>query len=125
LALRGGGRFGDRALWAGVSGDRATLRRLAERARAAGRKAGIDREDPHGFTPHLTLARAGRRPGGEPAAGPAPALAPFVEALRAFEGSEWTVSQLSLVLSRLPRSGVPGERPRYEEVGRWALGADG
>ncbi|RFU85289.1 RNA 2',3'-cyclic phosphodiesterase, partial [Streptomyces triticagri] len=27
LALRGGGRFGDRALWAGVSGDRATLRR--------------------------------------------------------------------------------------------------
>ncbi|WP_119294750.1 RNA 2',3'-cyclic phosphodiesterase [Streptomyces sp. YIM 130001] len=117
LALRGGGSFGDRALWAGAGGDHGALRRLAERVEVAAREAGVDdREDPYGFRPHLTLARA---------AGRGTSLAPFVEALGPFRGSSWTVARLSLVRSHLPRRGVRGERPRYEEVGHWALGGDG
>lgn len=49
----------------------------------------------------------------------------YVEALDAFEGRTWTVGELVLVRSSLPRSGVPGEQPRYEPVGRWALGGAG
>ena len=117
LDLRGGGSFGDRALWAGAGGDHGSLRRLAERVETAAREAGVDeRDDRHGFRPHLTLARA---------AGRGTRLAPFVEALGPFRGSGWTVARLSLVRSRLPRRGVRGERPRYEEVGHWALGGDG
>ncbi|MEU7583619.1 RNA 2',3'-cyclic phosphodiesterase [Streptomyces sp. NPDC041068] len=113
LALRGGGHFGGRALWAGAAGDVAALRLLAARADAAARKAGIAMEERHRhYRPHLTLAR-GR---GETD------LGPYVDALRPFEGAVWTVGELALVRSNLPRSGVPGERPRYEVVGRWALG---
>ncbi|MFD4632678.1 RNA 2',3'-cyclic phosphodiesterase [Streptomyces sp. NPDC058284] len=113
LALRGGGHFGDRALWAGVTGDVAALRLLARRADAAARKAGITMEEQHRpYRPHLTLAR-GR---GEPD------LAPYADALGSFAGTAWPVRELTLVRSELPRSGVPGERPRYEAVGRWSLG---
>ncbi|MEU6991548.1 RNA 2',3'-cyclic phosphodiesterase [Streptomyces sp. NPDC046465] len=117
LALRGGGHFGDRALWAGAAGapgDTAALRLLAQRADAAARKAGITMEEHRHYRPHLTLAR-GRGDAGT-------ALAPFADALAAFEGTAWTVRELTLVRSNLPRSGVPGERPRYEAVGSWALG---
>lgn len=83
LAVRGGGQFGDgRALWAGVEGDVAALRRLAERCEEAA-------------------------PTGD------------------FAGRAWTVDELVLVRSNLPRSGVPGEQPRYEAVARWGLGAGG
>jgi hypothetical protein len=41
LSLRGGGHFGGRALWVGVSGGVPALRLLADRAEAAARKAGV------------------------------------------------------------------------------------
>ncbi|MEU9186935.1 RNA 2',3'-cyclic phosphodiesterase [Streptomyces sp. NPDC048484] len=112
LSLRGGGRFGGRALWVGAAGDVRTLRLLAERAEAAGRKAGVTREENHGYRPHLTLARS---------RGPTD-FAPYVSALDGFEGRAWTVGELCLMRSRLPVSGVPGEQPQYEVLARWALG---
>ncbi|WP_409237768.1 RNA 2',3'-cyclic phosphodiesterase [Streptomyces sp. PA5.6] len=112
LALRGGGHFGGRALWAGAAGDVAALRLLAARADAAARKAGVTMEEHRHYRPHLTLART--RGEGD--------LAPYADALGSFEGTAWTVRELTLVRSNLPRSGVAGERPRYEVVGRWVLG---
>ncbi|MEU6820338.1 RNA 2',3'-cyclic phosphodiesterase [Streptomyces atriruber] len=112
LALRGGGHFGERALWAGATGDVRALRLLAQRADAAARKAGVTMEEHRHYRPHLTLARGRGETG----------LGPYVDALAAFEGTAWTVGELTLVRSNLPRSGVPGERPRYEAVGRWVLG---
>jgi 2'-5' RNA ligase len=35
------------------------------------------------------------------------------------------VTDLALVRSNLPESGVPGEQPRYEAVARSPLGASG
>lgn len=115
LALQAGGRFGDRALWAGAKGDVETLRLLAQRADAAARKSGITMEEHRHYRPHLTLARGH----GEIS------LRPYVDGLAEFGGTEWTVAELTLVRSNLPRSGVPGERPRYEVVGRWSLGGAG
>ncbi|MGW6151979.1 RNA 2',3'-cyclic phosphodiesterase [Streptomyces sp. NPDC055144] len=115
LALHGGGHFGDRALWVGAAGDVAALRRLAERAGAAARKAGLDTEDHRHYRPHLTLARGSG----------AVHLTPYAAALDTFTGEQWTVCELALVRSRLPTSGVRGERPRYEKVGGWPLSATG
>lgn len=116
LALRGGGQFGHgRALWAGAAGGTAALRLLADRAEAAGRKAGLDLGEHRRYKAHLTLARSRD----------AVDTRPYVDSLHAFAGREWTVRELTLVRSDLPRSGVPGEQPRYEPVGRWALGAAG
>jgi 2'-5' RNA ligase len=112
LSLRGGGRFGGRALWVGATGDVPTMRLLAERAEAAGRKAGVAMGEHRRYRPHLTVAR------GRDAAD----LSPYVSALDDFAGRPWTVGELCLVRSRLPRSGVPGEQPRYETLTRWALG---
>ncbi|MEV5607948.1 RNA 2',3'-cyclic phosphodiesterase [Streptomyces sp. NPDC052225] len=110
LALRGGGHFGGRALWAGVDGDVAGVKRLAERAEAAGRKAGLPGEHRR-YRPHLTLARS--RDTAD--------FGTYVTALDGFAGTPWTVGELALVRSNLPVSGVPGERPRYEKVGGWEL----
>ncbi|WP_327315980.1 RNA 2',3'-cyclic phosphodiesterase [Streptomyces sp. NBC_01235] len=113
LALRGGGQFGHgRALWAGAAGDVPALRLLADRAEAAGRRAGVEMGEHRRYKAHLTLARSRD----------AVDVRPYVEALDAFEGRTWTVGELVLVRSSLPRSGVAGEQPRYEPVGRWALG---
>ena len=114
LRISGGGRFGDRVLWAGFTGDRPALARLADGARAAGRKAGAPADAAHGFNPHLTLARGGQR-------GEIP-LVPYVERLRDFGGSTWRVREVVLIQSQPPRSGVPGERPRYEELAVCPLG---
>lgn len=116
LALCGGGHFGGRALWVGASGDVGAMRLLADRTEAAGRKAGLETGEHRRYRPHLTLARSSR--------GPAH-FGPYVTVLDAFAGREWTVAELLLVRSWLPTSGVPGEQPRYETVGRWGLGADG
>lgn len=113
LSLAGGGRFGDRVLWAAVDGDRETCARLAERAQAAGRKAGLGADPPVRYHPHLSLARPRK---GEPAE-----LLPYVTALDGFRSTPWTVTELALVHSRLPDSGVPGEQPRYERVAGWPL----
>ncbi|MGW0907002.1 RNA 2',3'-cyclic phosphodiesterase [Streptomyces sp. NPDC002853] len=115
LALHGGGHFGDRALWTGAKGDVETLRLLARRADAAARRSGIPMEEHRHYRPHLTLARGQ----GEPP------LRTYADGLADFEGAEWTVTELTLVRSNLPVSGVAGERPRYEVVGRWPLGGAG
>lgn len=116
LALRGGGQFGHgRALWTGAEGDLETLRLLADRAEAAGRRAGLDMGEHRRYTPHLTVARSRH----------ALDVRPYVAALDAFAGLRWTVAELAMVRSNLPTSGVAGEQPRYEVVGRWGLGAGG
>ncbi|MDQ0909729.1 RNA 2',3'-cyclic phosphodiesterase [Streptomyces canus] len=116
LAVRGGGQFGHgRALWAGASGELPALRLLAERAEAAGRKAGVEMGEHRRYKAHLTVARSRE----------AVDVRPCLEALDTFTSRTWTVEELALVRSNLPKSGVPGEQPRYEVVGRWALGGAG
>ncbi|OIJ69847.1 RNA 2',3'-cyclic phosphodiesterase [Streptomyces mangrovisoli] len=116
LAVRGGGQFGHgRALWAGAEGDLAALRLLADRAEAAARKAGVPMNEHRRYKAHLTLARSRD----------AIDARPYVERLADFTGRTWTVGDLALVRSNLPRSGVAGEQPRYEAVARWALGRSG
>ncbi|MET7483435.1 RNA 2',3'-cyclic phosphodiesterase [Streptomyces sp. NPDC005538] len=116
LAVRGGGQFGHgRALWAGAEGDLATLRLLADRCEAAARKAGLEMGDHRRYRAHLTLARSRE----------AVDVRPYLDRLGDFAGRAWTVEELVLVRSNLPRSGVPGEQPRYEAVARWGLGAGG
>ncbi|MFG2280419.1 RNA 2',3'-cyclic phosphodiesterase [Streptomyces asoensis] len=116
LALRGGGHFGHgRALWAGAAGDVPALRLLADRAEAAARRAGVALGEHRRYKPHLTLARSRD----------AVDVRQYVEALDAFQGRAWTVRELVLVRSVLPTSGVAGEHPRYEPVGRLPLGGAG
>ncbi|MEU0947367.1 RNA 2',3'-cyclic phosphodiesterase [Streptomyces canus] len=116
LAVRGGGQFGHgRALWAGASGELPALRLLAERAEAAGRKAGVEMGEHRRYKAHLTVARSRE----------AVDVGPCLEVLDGFTSRTWTVDELALVRSNLPRSGVPGEQPRYEVVGRWVLGGAG
>ncbi|MFE9443190.1 RNA 2',3'-cyclic phosphodiesterase [Streptomyces sp. NPDC006602] len=116
LAMRGGGQFGKgRALWAGAEGDLPALRLLADRADAAARKAGVPMGEHRRYKAHLTVARS--RDDID--------VRPYLEALRSFTSRTWTVDELVLVRSDLPRSGVPGEQPRYEAVARWPLGAAG
>jgi 2'-5' RNA ligase len=113
LAVSGGGQFGHgRALWAGAEGDLTSLGHLADRAEAAARRAGVPMGEHRRYKAHLTLARSRE----------AVDVRPYVEALRGFAGRTWTVADLTLVRSNLPRSGTPGEQPRYEEVARWPLG---
>ncbi|MER7927698.1 MULTISPECIES: RNA 2',3'-cyclic phosphodiesterase [unclassified Streptomyces] len=116
LAVRGGGEFGQgRALWAGVDGDVAALRLLADRCEAAAREAGVALGEHRRYRPHLTVARSRE----------AVDVRPYAERLDGFAGRAWTVGELALVRSNLPTSGAPGEQPRYEAVGRWELGAAG
>lgn len=144
LRIHGGGHFDGRFLWAGAAGGTGELRRLAERADAAARRAGVPMEEHRHYQAHLTLARGrgGRsRRGGRDArggrtdvtdsavaGGADPArradvdLRLYAEALGGFEGTPWEVAELVLVRSRLPESGVPGEQPRYEAVARYPLG---
>ncbi|MFF2022867.1 RNA 2',3'-cyclic phosphodiesterase [Streptomyces sp. NPDC058171] len=120
LALTGSGTFGGRSLWAGVSGDTRALRLLADRAEAAGRRAGLSLREHRRFRPHLSLAR--NRDG---AAAAGVDLAPYLDGLADFAGAAWTVRELTLVRSNLPTGGVPGARPRYETVAALPLGAAG
>ncbi|MFC8245246.1 RNA 2',3'-cyclic phosphodiesterase [Streptomyces chartreusis] len=116
LALRGGGQFGHgRALWTGAEGDVATLRLLADRSEAAARKAGVPMGEHRRYKPHLTVARSRT----------AVRVRPYVDMLGAFASRPWTVDELVLMESSLPRSGVTGEQPRYQAVARWPLGAAG
>ncbi|MFR0353318.1 RNA 2',3'-cyclic phosphodiesterase [Streptomyces sediminimaris] len=116
LAVRGGGQFGHgRALWAGAEGDLPALRLLAGRAEAAARKAGVPMGEHRRYRAHLTLARSRD----------AVDVRPYLALLESFTGPTWTVTELALVRSDLPKSGVPGEQPRYEAVARWPLGRAG
>jgi RNA 2',3'-cyclic 3'-phosphodiesterase len=113
LRISGGGRFGDRTLWAGAAGDLQPLRRLARAAEAAGRRTGVPHTESRGFRPHLTLARtrAGRWD-----------LRPYAAALEPFASESWQADELTLVRSHLPPGGVPGAHPRYEPLASWPLG---
>ena len=92
LALDGAGRFDERALWVGCSGDVATLRDIARSAAAAGRRVGAaSADDAFRFRAHVTLARA-RRPVD---------LRPYVAALDAYRSRSWSVDAVSLVRSHL------------------------
>jgi 2'-5' RNA ligase len=116
LALRGGGQFGHgRALWAGVEGDLAALRLLADRGEAAARKAGVPMAGHRLYKPHLTVARSRS----------AMDVGPYVAALAAFTSRTWTVDELVLMRSELPKSGVAGEQPRYVAVERRPLAGAG
>jgi 2'-5' RNA ligase len=106
LRIAGGGRFGDRVLWAGVRGDTHALRRLAESAGAAARHSGIA-VDERPFRGHLTLARSGTARAD---------LKPFAAALAEFEGEEWTATSL-----RLMRRYLGGGPAHYETVREWQL----
>jgi 2'-5' RNA ligase len=113
LRLARGGHFGGRALWVGAEGGVSTMERLADMASAAARRAGIAMEEHRRYTPHLTIARNRTTVN----------LRPYVVALANFAGSEWTAGELCLVRSNLPTPGVAGERPRYEMLTAWRLGA--
>ncbi|MBB5934628.1 RNA 2',3'-cyclic phosphodiesterase [Streptomyces zagrosensis] len=112
LRLKGGGTFSNRVLWAGASGGLPPMRRLAESAAAAGRRAGVSMEQHRVYTPHLTIAR--NRTDID--------LAPYAAALATFEGQAWRAGELSLVRSNPPQPGVPGARPRYDTLTSWPLG---
>lgn len=94
-----------RVLWAGVDGDVAQLTRLAERATAAARRAGVEVESRR-YRPHLTVARA--RHG----------VSDLREtiAAAALEGTRWTATELALVRSTI------GAVVSHEQVEAWPLG---
>ena len=118
--LAGGGAFPDpnraKVLWVGLGFEDATaqrdrdeLRRLAEGAKAAASKSGIE-VDGARFRPHVTVARIG-----------SPREASnWVRLLDAYEGPRFEVTEIELVASHLGE-GRRG-RPRHELVARYALG---
>jgi len=98
-----------RVIWAGVRtiADDGSLARLADRCRAAGRRAGVTMpQTDRGFRAHLTLARARTNP--VDARG-------FLAALAGYTGPVWTATHLQLIRSFL------GPVPRYETLGSWPL----
>jgi RNA 2',3'-cyclic 3'-phosphodiesterase len=103
LALDGAGRFDERTLWVGCSGEVGTLSHIARSVAAAGRRVGAaSADDAFRFRAHVTLART-RRPVD---------LRPYVAALDAYRSRSWTVDAVSLVRSHL---GAGAERrSRYE-----------
>jgi RNA 2',3'-cyclic 3'-phosphodiesterase len=110
LSIAGGGCFGDRVLFAKLTGDVDALRRLAASVQAAARRSGLDVEDRR-YRPHLTLAR-GRR------GADVRALVPH---LNAFTGSAWGADEIELVRSRLGKG--PGGRAAHETLRSWPLRA--
>ena len=104
LSIAGGGRFGDRVLWAGIAGDRRALVGLAASVGAAARRTGIALDE-RPYRPHLTLARGA----------PGVALPPLAEALRAYVGPSW------LALRPAPHPEHPGCRRRGQRRARRAF----
>jgi 2'-5' RNA ligase len=99
LQVAGGGRFGDRVLFAKVTGD---LKPLATGVARAASKAGYDTDD-RPFRAHLTLAR-GRKARAD--------LRPPAAQLSQLINGLWRPEKLSLMRSR---------QPRYELVEAWPL----
>lgn len=112
LQLRGLGTFPKQAvrarvLWAGLSGDVAELRQLAERCTTAARRAGIAMEE-RAFRAHLTLGRARKDPVD---------MREVVDKLNDYAGNEWTATELRLVHSTL------GAKVKHELIHDWPLAA--
>lgn len=121
LRIAGSGRFGDKVLWAGVEGRTRELRRLAEAVTEAVTEAvagAAGQADPHGFHPHLTLARAGSSRGHRRAVQRAAAaeLEGLAAALAPYRGPEWEAGELHLM-----RSDLDGGFAHYESLRSWAL----
>ncbi|MEV7021644.1 RNA 2',3'-cyclic phosphodiesterase [Kitasatospora sp. NPDC093558] len=117
LRIAGGGRFGDRVLWAGAEGQTWALRRLAEAVYEA--TADITGEvDAFSFHPHVTLARAGSSRGHRRAVQRVAAaeLEGLAVALADYRGPEWEAAELHLMKSELS-----GGFPHYETVRAWPL----
>lgn len=108
--LAGAGAFPSagraRVLWAGVSGDRDGLVRLAERVSAAARRTGIAVEE-RSHRPHLTVARA-RLPRGVDATA-------VIAAMQFHSGPLEPVPEIVLVRSDL------GSGVRHERLAAWPL----
>lgn len=105
LALAGGGRFGTRVLWIGISGD---LGRLATGVRRAATRAGLTAGDDRPLRAHLTLARV---PEGHHAD-----LRPLAETLRrSVPPRSWMMSEISLMSSH------GGPSPVYRTGQAWVL----
>jgi 2'-5' RNA ligase len=105
VQLAGVGRFGRRILFAKIGGDRAGLRRLADRCNAAARRAGVALDEER-FRPHVTLGRS--RQGMD--------LRPVVAAGADLDGGVWPVEQAQLVESVLSRP------PLYRVLQSFPLG---
>jgi RNA 2',3'-cyclic 3'-phosphodiesterase len=110
LRLAGGGQFGGRVLWVGVTGEREGLRRLAVAVRAAARHSGLEPATAP-FRPHLTVGRS-HAVGSD--------VRTVAAQLGSFTSTEWTAGQLLLVRSHLGAG--PGGGARHDVVGRWRLG---
>jgi 2'-5' RNA ligase len=98
LELGTAGHFGDRVLWAGVSGD---LQPLADAVREAALNVGLEVES-RPYRPHLTLAR-GRQ--GTRLAGP-------LRRLHGLQPQPFFATELVLLRSA---------RPDYERIAGWPL----
>ena len=110
LSIAGAGTFPAdaaqaRVLWAGVEGDTETLRRLAERCTAAGRRCGLAMERGR-YRPHLTIGRT--------RGGPAD-LNAEAGALAGFRGDHWRAGALQLIRSTL------GAEVRHEVAATFPL----
>jgi 2'-5' RNA ligase len=93
-------------LWAGLSGDRKALGRLAMSVSAGARRAGAPPPDEgRRYRPHVTLARC-RVPADVRA---------IVAELSGYQGPAWTASEIHLIRSTL------GGDTRYETLGTWEL----
>ncbi len=105
IRFAGGGTFGRGGftiLWAGLGGDLDALRGLAAAVRTQLRRQRVS-FDQKGFRPHLTISRPGARVEQD-------TLQRDVDRLRAYEGPEWTVTNMHLVASEL------GPQPVYTTV---------
>jgi len=110
LALGGAGRFGQRVLWAGVTGNRSAVLALAASTAEAGRIAGIGPAEDRPYHPHLTVARGG--PGAD--------LSGAAAALDGYAGPAWRVEELVLVESQLGQG--PGGTAMHVAVRAFSLG---
>ncbi|MFJ6214256.1 RNA 2',3'-cyclic phosphodiesterase [Streptomyces sp. NPDC092296] len=113
LRLAGGGRFGDRTLWAGVGGETLALRRLAESVQAAARRTGLAVDERRPYRAHLTLARSA---GG----GRGPDLRGAAAVLAEFRGREWQAAEIRLV-----RSVLGAGPPWHSTLDAWPLARSG
>jgi 2'-5' RNA ligase len=108
LALAGSGHFGNRVLFAKLTGDLEALGHLAGSIAAAARRAKVPVDD-RPYRAHVTLARA---------AGSG-SLRSLAERLGGYAGPAWTVEEVLLMESR-PASG-PGRPSAYTVVSRHPL----
>jgi len=93
-----------RVLWAGLDGDVATLRRLAERCSAAGARCGLAMEA-RPYRPHVTVARARKEP------------MDFRDVVASpVDGTSWEATSFALVHS------VLGPKPVHTPLASFALG---